>query len=93
MIGLGTLRDSLRLYLFVGEGSDAAGLVLETGLSSLLHVAHVPQVPDENPSSSSANDQPVSSHWERVHLRGRNVPVRKATERNLLHTSKQIAIE
>lgn len=61
------------VYLFVGEGSDAAGLILETGLSSLLYVAHVPQIPDQNSSPSRANNQPVSGHRERVNLTGGDV--------------------
>lgn len=64
-------------YLFVGEGSNAAGLILETGLSSLLDIAHVPQIPDQNSPSSSANYQPISRHRERVHLKRGDVTVRK----------------
>lgn len=81
-----TLWFLFRVYLFVGEGSNAAGLILKTGLSSLLYIAHVPQIPDQNSSSSSANYQPISSHRERVHLTGRDAKVRKETEWNLLYT-------
>lgn len=61
-------RFYFKVYLFVGEGSNAASLILETGLSSLLNVAHVPQIPHKDSSSSCANDQPISSHREGIHL-------------------------
>lgn len=66
--GINTLTVSQSVYLFVGEGSNAAGLVLETGLSSLLHVAHVSQIPHQYSSSSCADNQPIASHREGVHL-------------------------
>lgn len=56
------------VYLFVWEGSNAASLVLETRLSSLLYIAHVPQIPHQDSSSGCANDQPISSHRQGVHL-------------------------
>ena len=55
-------------YLFVGEGSDTAGLVFEAGLPSLQHVAHVPQIPDQHSPSSCSYDQSVPGHRQGVHL-------------------------
>ena len=56
------------MYLFVGEGSDAAGLVFEAGLPSLQHIAHVPQIPDQHSPSSCSYDQSVPGHRQGVHL-------------------------
>ena len=41
----------------VGEGSYAAGLELEAGVSSLLHVAHVAQVPYEHLATGCSDDE------------------------------------
>lgn len=57
--------------LFVGESSYAARLVFEAGLSPLLHVSHVPQVPDEHAPARRPHDQPVSGHRQRVDLKHR----------------------
>ncbi len=57
--------------LFVGESSYAARLVFEAGLSPLLHVSHVPQVPDEHAPARGPHDQPVSGHRQRVDLKHR----------------------
>ena len=56
------------MYLFVGEGSDTAGLVLEAGLPPLQNVAHVPQIPHQHPPPSCSYDQSVPGHRQRVHL-------------------------
>lgn len=63
-----SLWHLLGVYLFVREGSNATGLILQTGLSPLLYITHIPQIPHQDSSSCSANDQPVSSHRECVHL-------------------------
>lgn len=65
---LSVFNRVFKVYLFVGEGSNAAGLILQTGLSSLLYIAHVSQIPHQDSSSSCANNQPISSHREGVHL-------------------------
>lgn len=67
-ITLFTLNGAEYVSLFVGEASDTACLVLETGLPPLLDVSHVPQVPDQDPPPGSPHHQPVPTHRHRVHL-------------------------
>lgn len=55
-------------HLFVGEGSDTPRLILETGFPPLLNVAHIPQIPHQDTPPSGADDQPISSHRQRVDL-------------------------
>lgn len=55
-------------YLFVGECSDAAGLVLQAGFPSLLNVSHVPQIPHQHPATCCPHNESVPRHREGVDL-------------------------
>ena len=48
--------------LLVGEAADAARLVLEVGLPSLLNVAHVAQVPHQDTAACCAHHQAITTH-------------------------------
>lgn len=50
------------IALLVREAPDAACLVLEVGLPSLLNVAHVAQVPHQDTAACCAHHQAVTTH-------------------------------
>ena len=63
-----TFDGAEHVSVLVWEAADASRLELEAGLASLLDVAHVPQVPDEDAPSCRPHHQLVPAQRHRVHL-------------------------